>query len=160
MILLCWPWFAHRSRGLRPRWCSSTACSARTTTRRVSLLFRFRPSACLTFVRLRRSISGRWAITCIELAETKPPRFGVDPTKAMNEIPRSPAPTLADRSAWCDRLHQLAQYFYAVGMAAAFEFIREGSKEDKKIPAIKSNESEPKRITLKDADHETKIEGK
>ena len=53
---------------------------------------------------------------------------------------------------------ELAQYFYAVGMAAAFEFIREGSKEDKKIPAIKSNESEPKRITLKDADNETKIE--
>ena len=35
-------------------------------------------------------------ITCIELAETKPPRFGLDPTKAMNEIPRSPPPKLIE----------------------------------------------------------------
>lgn len=39
-------------------------------------------------------------ITCIELAETKPPRYGMDPTKAMFEIPRSPAPKLAEESKW------------------------------------------------------------
>ena len=39
-------------------------------------------------------------ITAIELAETKPPLFGVDPTRAMVEIPRSPPPTLTNPSEW------------------------------------------------------------
>lgn len=48
-------------------------------------------------------------ITCIELAEMKPPRYGEDPTKAMNEIPRAPPPKLTEPEKWTPAFHAMLE---------------------------------------------------